>query len=218
MPIDPITLSLLVGTAGQAASALPDLIPSKTEREQKKELEELKRREEAGALGLSSKETDILTRRLSGAGQIAAQQAEAERNRLLAGQGATTGGQALQAAIATEEQARRAQERIATEVAAQDLAEKMREEEKMSALTAAQSDATQRRLAAVGAIGGAALEAGVTTAAQQKLIQGSRAPSPEAVSGLAASLGVSDDEARGFIELSVENPELMQYLTLMRGQ
>jgi hypothetical protein len=48
----------------------------------------------------------------------------------------------------------------------------------------------------------------VTTAAQQKIIQGARNPTPQMISAVKTSLGLAtDDEARGIIELQAEDPE-----------
>jgi hypothetical protein len=89
--------------------------------------------------------------------------------------------------------------------------------EEMRALEAGQGQVQADRRAALGAMLGSAVEAGVKTGAQQKIIQGARAPSPSSVLALSKQLGVSEDEARGIIETSVTNPELMKYLTMVKG-
>lgn len=211
--MDPITLAILAGTVSTAASQLPQLIPTKFEREQKQRLEQLKRKEEAGMLGLSAQEQALMERRYQGASQAAAAGAEAERNRLLAGGSGVQGGAALLGAQLADEERQRAQEKVQTEIMAADLEKQSQQKEEIRALEAGRGETQAQRLAAAGAILGSGIEAGVTTAAQEKLFAGSRAPSQQSVQALATSLGVSPDEARGYIELSATNPEVFKYLT-----
>lgn len=216
--MDPITLAILGGAAGSAAGTLPSLLPSKFERENKRRLEDLQRQEQAGLLGLTEKEQAIMERRLAGSSQAAAMSAEAERNRLLAGSGGASAGQALLGAQIADEQRQAAQERIQTEIMAADEEKKRRQIEEMRALQATEGERQAQTQAAIGAILGAGVEAGVTSAAQERLFAGSRAPSQQSVQALAQSLNVSPDEARGYIELSVTNPEIMKYITAVRGK
>lgn len=216
--MDPITLAILAGTAGTAVSQLPQLIPTKFEREQKRRLEELQKKEKAGQLGLSAEEEALMSRRFAGATQAAAMGAESERNRLLAGSGGVTGGTALLGAQLADEERQRSQERIQTEIMAADLEKKRRQEEEIRGLEAARGERQAQALGAAGAILGSGIEAGVTTAAQERLFAGARAPSQQSVQALSTTLGVSPDEARGFIELSVTNPEMFRYMTLAQSK
>ncbi len=205
--MDPITLAALVGVGGQALSQAGTLIPTSVERTQKKELEKLKRMQEMNALGLTEKEQAAMMGRLSAGSEQVQQQAAQERARLLAGQGAT-GGQAMQQAVAVDAQRAAGQERIAQTILEQDLAREEQQKERMRALEAAASQKRAERVASVASIAGAGLEAGVTTAAQQKIIQGARNPTPQMISAVKTSLGLAtDDEARGIIELQAEDPE-----------
>lgn len=205
--MDPITLAALVGVGGQALSQAGTLIPTSVERTQKKELEKLKRMQEMNALGLTEREQAAMMGRLSAGSEQVQQQAAQERARLLAGQGAT-GGQAMQQAVAVDAQRAQGQERIAQTILEQDLAREEQQKERMRALEAAESQKRAERVASVASIAGAGLEAGVTTAAQQKIIQGARNPTPQMISAVKTSLGLAtDDEARGIIELQAEDPE-----------
>lgn len=215
--MDPITLAILAGVAGTAAGQLPQLIPSKFERENRARLEALRKKEAAGQLGITQREENVMERQLAGRSQAAAQGAQAERNRLLAGSGGATAGGALLGAQLAEEERQRAEERISTEIMAADEQRKQAQREEIRALEAAEGQRQAEAQAAAGAILGAGLEAGVTTAAQERLFAGARAPSQQSVQALATSLGVSPDEARGFIELSVTNPEMFRYLTIVQG-
>lgn len=205
--MDPITLAALVGVGGQALSQAGTLIPTSVERTQKKELEKLKRMQEMNALGLTEREQAAMMGRLSAGSEQVQQQAAQERARLLAGSGAT-GGQAMQQAVAVDAQRAQGQERIAQTILEQDLAREEQQKERMRALEAAASQKRAERAASIASIAGAGLEAGVTTAAQQKTIQGGRSPTPQMISAVKTSLGLAtDDEAIGIIELQAEDPE-----------
>lgn len=211
--MDPVTLAILTGVGGQALSQVGTLIPTEIERSQKKELERLKKLQGKGMLGLSEKEQAAMQGRLSVGSTQVQQQASDERNRILAGGGSVTGGQALQQAVAVDAQRAEGQERIAQTILEQDLAREEAQKERISAIEAAQSQKRAERASAAASIAGAGLEAGLTTAAQQKIIQGSRNPSPQMISAVKSSYGLqTDDEARGIIELQAQDPESAKML------
>lgn len=211
--MDPVTLAILTGVGGQALSQVGTLIPTEIERSQKKELERLKKLQGKGMLGLSEKEQAAMQGRLSVGSTQVQQQASDERNRILAGGGSVTGGQALQQAVAVDAQRAEGQERIAQTILEQDLAREEAQKERISAIEAAQSQKRAERASAAASIAGAGLEAGLTTAAQQKIIQGSRNPTPQMISAVKSSYGLqTDDEARGIIELQAQDPESAKML------
>jgi hypothetical protein len=216
--MDPVTIALLTSMAGQAMSSSGQLIPSAQERANKARLEQLKRREREGQLGLTQKEEAAIRGRMTAAQRQQQEFGEAERQRYLAGGGAATGGQALQQAVAGEEQRMRAASDIAQTVLEQDLAEREREMDELRALEAAASEAQQARISAIGAIGATGLEAAMTEAKNQAVIQGQRDVSPAAVTGLAQTLGVSEEEARGMYELALENPEMLKYFAMLGAE
>jgi hypothetical protein len=74
----------------------------------------------------------------------------------------------MQQAVAVDAQRAQGQERIAQTILEQDLAREEQQKERMGALEAAASQKDAERVASVASIAGAGLEAGVTTAAQQK--------------------------------------------------
>jgi hypothetical protein len=213
--MDPVTLSILAGVGATAASQLPQLIPTSFDREQKKRLAELQRKEELGMLGLTDQERRVLENRAGGAMRQAEQSAAVKRQQYLAGGGGATGGQSLLQSQLADEQKRMAQERINTEIEAQDLAKQQRQMEELRALEAARGERKAQAVAAGGAILGAGIEAGVTTSAQERLFAGAKAPSANSVQALATTMGISPDEARGFIELGATNPEMFKYLSLI---
>lgn len=211
--MNPITLAILAGTAGQTLGQLPSLIPSSLERAQKKELEALKRRQELGTLGLTDKEQAAIIGRLSGGASQAEAYGESERMRALAGAGAT-GGKALEMAVLGDAARADRQEKIGQAVLEADLAREEAEKERIRALEAAAAEQRGQRLAAASSIAGAGLEAGLTTAAQQKIIQGARSPSPQMIASVKQAYGFgSDEEARGYIELVATDPAAANLMT-----
>jgi len=211
--MDPVTLAILTGVGGQALSQVGTLIPTGIERSQKKELEKLKRLQEMNALGLTEKEQAAMQGKLSAGSTQVQQQAAQDRARILAGGGSVTGGQALQQAVAVDAQRAQGQERIAQTILEQDLAKEAEQKDRIAAIEAAQAQKRTERAAAAASIAGAGLEAGLTTAAQQKIIQGGEDPSPQMIAATKQAYGLtSDDEARGIIELRVRDPEAAKML------
>jgi len=135
--MDPVTLSILAGVGGAAASNLPALLPSKLNRENKKRLEALKRREERGLLGLTAKEEAAIGGRLRATVDQVAEQATQQQKALLAGGGSARGGQALAQAQASQQQRMELEQGVGQKILEADLAERQREEDEMRALEAA---------------------------------------------------------------------------------
>ena len=211
----PLALSILGATAGTAISQLPNIIPSKFEREQKKRKEALQRKEEMGLLGLTDKERGVLEGRLESKSMAAADFSAQERQRALAGMGAGVAGQSLLSAQVSDEQLRAQNAAVSQAIAEQDLAKEQAQVDEIRALEAAQGEFSARRAQGIASIGAAGLEAGFSTAAQQKIIQGATTPSQNSVSAIAQLYGISDDQARGLIEVSAKNPEALSlYQTL----
>jgi len=208
----------LGGLAGTAAGTLPKLIPSKFEREQKARLEALQRQQRAGTLGLTGQEEAVMERSLAGRSQAAAQGAEAERNRLLAGSGGAQAGGALLGAQLAEEERQRAEERISTEIMARDIERKRQQEEEITGLQAAEGERQEQAIAAGGAILGAGIEAGFTTSAQEQAMARARNPSNASIAAVQKVYGMTENEARGYIELGALNPEALRYSDILRNQ
>lgn len=216
MALTPVATAALIGAGASALTSLPTLIPNKTDRENKRRLKELERKAAMGALGLSADEEAVLTNRLSARSAQAQAAADAERNALLAG-GGVTGGAALQAAVASDAERARSESENAARVAEADLAQKQAQREEIAALQAAVSERTGQKVAAATGIATGALEAGITTSAQQQYMQGKLKADETAVKGLAAAYGISEDEARGLYEAVNRNPQLGTLFDAMRG-
>jgi hypothetical protein len=207
---------------GQALSQAGKLIPTGIERSQKKELERLKKMQEMNALGLTEREQSAIVGRLSQGANVQQQQSAQERARLLAGGGIATGGQAMQEAVALDAARAAQQERVGQAVLEADLAREQEQRDRMQALEAGASQLRTDRINAAASIAGAGLEAGLTSAADQKIMQGARAPSPQMIASTKQAYGFqSDDEARGFIELSYTDPtaaKLMQEVLVAKNK
>ena len=220
--MDPITLAVLTGVGGQALSQAGKLIPTGIERSQKKELEKLKRMQEMNTLGLTEREQSAIVGRLSQGANVQQQQSAQERARLLAGGGIATGGQAMQEAVALDAARAAQQERVGQAVLEADLAREQEQKDRMQALEAGASQLRTDRINAAASIAGAGLEAGLTSAADQKIMQGARAPSPQMIASTKQAYGFqTDDEARGFIELSYTDPtaaKLMQEVLVAKNK
>ena len=216
--MEPLTLALLAGAAGAAIKQAPKLAKTDLEKEQARRLAELQGRERAGGLGLTEQERAAVEARLRGGASQLQRQAEQERARLLAGGGAAMGGQALAQAQAAEQQRMQLETNVAESVLEQDLAEKERELQEMYDLQAAQSEMKARRQQAAADLAAGVIESGLAFSQQQSVIQGAKDISPEALSAVQASFGVSEDEARGIFELAATNPEVLELLKLYQGQ
>ena len=211
--MDPVTLAILAGAAGTALSNAGSLAGGiGLQQENKKRLEALKKKEEMGALGLTAQEEASISGRLRGAQKTAQEQSEALQKRLLAGGGMATGGQALASEAAAQQARMAAESDVAQQVLEADLARKQQQEDEMRALEAAVAERRREAIGAVSAIAGSALEAGLTTSAQQATIQGQKDISPAQVAGVAQAFGVDETQARGMIEMGYKNPELAKYM------
>jgi hypothetical protein len=178
--------------------------------------------QEMNALGLTEREQSAIVGRLSQGANVQQQQSAKERARLLAGGGIATGGQAMQEAVALDAARAAQQERVGQAVLEADLAREQEQKDRMQALEAGASQLRTDRINAAASIAGAGLEAGLTSAADQKIMQGARAPSPQMIASTKQAYGFqSDDEARGFIELSYTDPtaaKLMQEVLVAKNK
>lgn len=211
--MDPVTLAILAGAAGTALSNVGGLVGgAKLQQENKKRLEALKKKEEMGALGLTAQEEAAISGRLRGAQKTAQEQTESLQKRLLAGGGMATGGQALASEAAAQQARMAAESDVSQKILEADLARKQQQEDEMRALEAAVAERRREAIGAVSAIAGSALEAGLTTSAQQATIQGQKDISPAQVAGVAQAFGIDEAQARGMIEMGYKNPELAKYM------
>lgn len=148
MPITPTMIAALMAGAGQVASTAETLAPSPYHKRNRAKRDALLRRQRQGQLGLTGKEQASIERQMAAGADVAARQAQAERNRLLAGSGGVMGGQALEQATAAQQQQLQQQSDISTAILEADLAEKERE---LDELAFREAVAEERRLELIGA-------------------------------------------------------------------
>lgn len=209
--MDPVTLAVLTGVAGSALQSIPALIPSQFEQEQNKRLKDLQRKEELGLLGLTANEKAALENRMAEKSSAAAEGAKKERERLLAGAGGSVGaGSQLLGAQIGEGQMRRTATDIAAAIEDQNLKRAAEQRDELRSLEAAKGQYAANRVAAGSGMASSGLEAYVLAKAQEKMLQGGMAPSEAGVSGLASMFGLSPEQARGLMEISVRNPEAVR--------
>jgi hypothetical protein len=180
--MDPLTLALIAGGAS-LVGGLPDIIPSQYERDQKKELKDLQRKQELGLLGLSEREKSQL------AAQYGAQQAQAQAyQQAMMGQASQQFAQPGQAAlgmVAAGEQAQRIGQQGAGQIAMADLQRQQENAQYIKDLQAAQAEYKKARQEALVAPFVEAATTGVTAglggAGIDKLIGGGTSPVSTAV-------------------------------------
>ena len=140
--MDPLTMSL-IAAGGSAIGALPDIIPSKYERDQKKRLQEMQRKQEMGALGLTEQQRAAIEGQMRGARQQAQQYADAERARL------TQPTAQPQIALLGQQMADESRQRLEADLASQilglDLQRQQQQEQEIKDLQAAQAQYRRAR-------------------------------------------------------------------------
>jgi hypothetical protein len=162
--MDPLTMALLAGGAS-AVGALPDIIPSKFEREQKRRLQGLQRQQELGTLGLTPEERALMAEQYEGLTQQAGDQQRALMEQYSSLQGTPAG-----AAVAMQQagqQTRQLAAAQARDVARADLAKAAAQEQEILDLQAAQGEMAQARREAMVA----PIEAGTSAYLQGKTLE-----------------------------------------------
>jgi|9_EtaG_2_1085328.scaffolds.fasta_scaffold00575_5 hypothetical protein len=152
------TAALLAG-GGTAIGALPDIIPSKFERDQKKRLREMQRKQEMGALGLTDRERSAIESQMRGPRQQAQQFADAERARLT--QPSAQPQMALLGQQMADESRQRLEADLASQILGMDLTREAQQEQEIKDLEAAQAQYRRARLEGLTAPFQAGAEAAV---------------------------------------------------------
>lgn len=133
----------LAAGAGTGIGALPDIIPSRYERDQKKRLREMQRKQEMGALGLTERERAVIESQMRGTRQQAQAYADAERGRLT--QPSAQPQMALLGQQMADESRQRLEADLASQVLGMDLSRQAEQEQEIKDLEAAQAEYKRRR-------------------------------------------------------------------------
>lgn len=206
--------SALGGMAGGALGAIPALVVSDEEKENKRRIAELKAMQEQGILGLTEAEkqsmygagTAQIGGRLREAGQVA-RQAGASGMATGAGTELLRQGQAADtsAALAAD---------VARNVETQNLARKRELEDELVSRGQAASQMKTDRLSAITGILTGGLAAGTQALGAENTYQG-KSVNPAEIGVAAKALGSTEEEASAFLKYASSNPELLQYISLM---
>jgi hypothetical protein len=164
-----LTKGALLSGAGTAIGALPDIIPSKYERDQKKRLREMQRKQEMGALGLTDRERAAIESQMRQTRQQAQQFANAERARL------TQPTAQPQMALLGQQMADEGRQRLEADLASQilgiDLQRQQQQQQEIKDLEAAQAQYKRARAEGLTAPFQSAAEAYVGQMALERLLQ-----------------------------------------------
>lgn len=187
------------GLIGGAIEAIPALVKTEAEKENERRLRQLQRMQEMGTLGLTEAEKQALyTAGQSQAAGALRQAQQLSRAAGAAGMQTGAGTEQLRQAQLAQGQAQATAD-VARNVEMQNLARKRELEAEIEARTAALSQAKQEALQAVtGTISGAlAGGLGEYKLAQEQM---GKMPSAAEIQQFANLMGLTTDDARGFLE------------------
>lgn len=165
--MDPLTMAA-ISAGATALGSLPKAIPSRYDREQKKRLQELERRQEMGLLGLTEAERAQIESSLRGPREQAQRRSDAEIARLSSP--TVQPGQQLMAAQMGAEGRQRLEADLASQILGLDLQKKAQEEADIEALRAGQELKRQERIDAALAPIQAGAESYVSQMGLERLI------------------------------------------------
>ena len=160
--------SALLSGAGTAVGALPDIIPSRYERDQKKRLREMQRKQEMGALGLTDRERASIEAQMRGTRQQAQQFADAERARLT--QPSAQPQMALLGQQMGDESRQRLEADLASQILGMDLTRQAQQEQEIKDLEAAQAQYRRSRAEGLVAPAQSAAETAASQIALERLL------------------------------------------------
>ena len=225
--MDPLTLALIAGGA-TAVQNLPSMLPSETERMNKKELEALKRRQELGALGLTEQERSQLEQQYAMKTDAAQRAAEAQRQRLLQGGTGMSGGDVLLQEAALSQASTENQLAAQQAIEAASLQKKLQEEQQIRDLQASVDEQKQARREAMLSPFVAGASAYTGQMATEQLLAGGFSPKEvKGIENLQQEWGLSQAEAQQQMTYLKQNnkklydfytnPETASYLSMMGG-
>jgi hypothetical protein len=206
---------------GAGIEAIPGLIETDAEKENKRRLAQLKRMQEAGTLGLTEAEKQQLY--TSAQGAAAGQMRQAQTDIRAAGAalgGSGAGTEALRQAQLAEGMTA-VEANISQNVEAQNLQRKRELEDEIQGRIAAKSETDQARVATAAGIVATGVQSFSERLAQEQTIQG-KAPSASELTAVAKLYGVDESTAGGLIEFLGRNPDAAKsignYLSLSTGK
>ena len=211
--MDPLTLALLAG-GGTLVGALPDIIASKYERNQKKELEKLQRQQEMGQLGLTDRERQALQNQMQGQIDQSNQYAAVERARLSSPQ---VNPQAMLQAQMAQESSTRQMADAAKQLENINLQKQQQQEQYIRDLQASQGEYARKRAEGLVAPVTAGIQTGIATKMPQDIMGGAYI-TPQTYSAIQSNYGLTTDQMQQLTPMFQRNPEMLQMLMLMGGK
>jgi len=211
--MDPLTLALLAG-GGTLVGALPDIIPSKYERNQKKELEKLQRQQEMGQLGLTDRERQALQNQMQGQIDQSNQYASAERARLSSPQ---VNPQAMLQAQMAQESSTRQMADMAKQLENINLQKQQQQEQYIRDLQASQGEYARKRAEGLVAPITAGIQTGIATKMPQDIMGGAYI-TPQTYSAIQSNYGLTTEQMQQLTPMLQRNPDTLQMLMLMGGK
>ena len=187
----------LAAGAGAGLGALPDIIPSRYERDQKKRLREMQRKQEMGALGLTKAERDAIEGQMRGARQQAQAYADAERARLT--QPTAQPQMALLGQQMADESRQRLEADLASQVLGMDLSRQAEQEQEIKDLEAAQGEYRRRRFEGAVAPFQAGAETYVGQLGMDRMLRGMSQNQIQNAASIAAAQAVGTQTAEALL-------------------
>jgi|13_taG_2_1085334.scaffolds.fasta_scaffold26232_2 hypothetical protein len=187
----------LAAGAGTGIGALPDIIPSRYERDQKKRLREMQRKQEMGALGLTKAERDAIEGQMRGTRQQAQSYADAERARLT--QPTAQPQMALLGQQMADESRQRLEADLASQVLGMDLSRQAEQEQEIKDLEAAQAEYRRRRFEGAVAPFQAGAETYVGQLGMDRMLRGMSQNQIQNASSIAAAQEVGTQAAQALL-------------------
>ena len=187
----------LAAGLGTGIGALPDIIPSRYERDQKKRLREMQRKQEMGALGLTKAERDAIEGQMRGARQQAQSYADAERARLT--QPTAQPQMALLGQQMADESRQRLEADLASQVLGMDLSRQAEQEQEIKDLEAAQAEYRRRRFEGAVAPFQAGAETYVGQLGMDRMLRGMSQNEIQNAASIAAAQAVGTQTAEALL-------------------
>jgi hypothetical protein len=217
-------LNAAQNVGGATMDALPYIIKTDYEKENKKRLEELKRMKELDTLGLSESEKQAIAERYSAPLQAAQAQQLSEQRRILATQAGTGAGQGLAQMARSEQALARAASAQGQAITEADRQREQEQEEEYWARLAWQAQKKQERVAAWSSIGKAAIKGKQessaltqTTSNGGAVNDASASYSDADVQAFAKEYNVSEEEASSALSKMANNPNLQEGVAMLAG-
>lgn len=208
---NPALIAMIAEMAAKTAEGFGELTPTELERREKDRVAALERQMEEGALGLSEREREQIFSEAAFQQQATQDALRRQREAQLGSALGIGSGEALKAAVASEEQSRKLAEQRTASVQGADIARAREQEEEYWARLANQAERKRSKVQAVMGGGSRAAKEVAAFQAQKQTLEGA-APSNEQLKTFGAEFGLEGEEAQALFEELLANPEMLRAL------